>query len=1350
MAFAGTATKHKGLRRFMRLLAMITAMAMVLSMNPIIGLSINGETPTINSLDPSTGVPASSGNPGTRVKISGNDFGVIIGQVTFAPGIDVIPTRYEETADGMWEYKDKDGNDISWTTRSLNFMSGGSQKETNIGGSYAAFSVAGDRVAWIATKGPSYGIAKVYIDGNLKRTVDLYNATEIYRQEVFSESGLGNTGNKQLRIEVTGTKSGSANNTKVNIDAIDVGGFMTRENVTWTDSSIDINVPPGATTGRITVKTAADATCTSPGDFQVIKTPAITGLSPEYGVVGSSVTIVGTGFGISAAAVGGKVTFGGVDVTPTAPADWSDKSIEFKVPTDTTAGTKDVVVSNQAGSSNTRQYEVYEKPDIQGINPDIGSVGKITKITVKGVNFGTRREYVSKVIIGTIECEIISWVPESITANVPGTLDPGDFQVLVQNPAGEDSWASFKVVPKPEVYNIDPIRAKWGDQVHIDGNNFGKEDEGIVSINDQRLRQIIDQQSASIEYVGTWGTYNNSNCIGGSQGYSKKVGSSATFTFEGTSVTWIIAKHSNYGISKVYLDGVYDTNVDLYSPSYEWQSRVYTRSGLSVGTHTLRIEVAGTKNPSSSDYYTGIDAFSVSGNIVAWSNTAIDFLVPSLFSSGPLYVETPAGISLNQPNLLITNPLITSVTPNPAAANSTITVAGSNFGASKATVGGKLFFAGNEITPTSWSDTSITFTAPNQATTGDVQVTTNGTDIDHNGPSNKKSLTVSAPLPPPVIESVSGENGEMKGGPGQPVTITGHDFGTKIGKVNFNGVDAIPTRYEDNGGHTGYQFGGTWIQADDSHHSSGTINRTSIAGAQVTFSFDGTRASWIAAKGKEFGIAKVYVDGESKGTVDLFEDISGLKYQDPVFEVKGLASGPHTVRVEVTGTKNSKATGTAINIDAFDVGGGSLTKEVVWTDNAIAVYVPDLATTGHVQVTTDGGSDIYEVNGQVAIFNVVAPPSANAGSDQTVDEGKQVTLDGTGSSGSDLKYSWTKISGPAVTLANSDTVKPSLTSPTVTADTTLVFELTVTDKFGRKAADRVDITVKNVTSSSGGSSSGGSSSSGSTSTTASTTTSTTNKGTIHGFVLTTAHAPIQGTVVRAHNNGGGDYVVPANAGGEFRVSVPTGIYTMYYDAPGYVGQIQEAIVVNVGKETNVPNVLLSGSGGVSIAGTGLGEIGGFVLNTAHQPIPGTCIRINNILMPTNPGGEFRFTLVHPGTYNIYYDAPGYAGQVQEYIVVRAGQRTTTPTVLLSASVPGSNQIRGFVWDNAHHAIPGTAVRINATVIPTSGSGEFRFSNVYPGTYKIYYDAPGFVGQTQEGVRVQNGVITVVPTVILNH
>ena len=92
-----------------------------------------------------------------------------------------------------------------------------------------------------------------------------------------------------------------------------------------------------------------------------------------------------------------------------------------------------------------------------------------------------------------------------------------------------------------------------------------------------------------------------------------------------------------------------------------------------------------------------------------------------------------------------------------------------------------------------------------------------------------------------------------------------------------------------------------------------------------------------------------------------------------------------------------------------------------------------------------------------------APPIANAGPDVSVQEGDEVTLDGSGSMDPWLRgltFSWRQLDGPAATLAGADTATLTFTAPDVQRDATLTFGLVVMSADGRVGVE--DVTVVTV------------------------------------------------------------------------------------------------------------------------------------------------------------------------------------------------------------------------------------------------------------------------------------------------
>ena len=120
---------------------------------------------------------------------------------------------------------------------------------------------------------------------------------------------------------------------------------------------------------------------------------------------------------------------------------------------------------------------------------------------------------------------------------------------------------------------------------------------------------------------------------------------------------------------------------------------------------------------------------------------------------------------------------------------------------------------------------------------------------------------------------------------------------------------------------TSVAYAGVWEQGNtDRAWIGGTAAVSTIALARAELAFTGTRVSWIGFRGPQAGKARVFVDGALKTTVDTYAAAEQL--QAVLYTSATLSDSPHTLAIEVTGTKNSKATANYIVIDAFEVQSG--------------------------------------------------------------------------------------------------------------------------------------------------------------------------------------------------------------------------------------------------------------------------------------------------------------------------------------------------------------------------------------------------------------------------------------------
>ena len=167
----------------------------------------------------------------------------------------------------------------------------------------------------------------------------------------------------------------------------------------------------------------------------------------------------------------------------------------------------------------------------------------------------------------------------------------------------------------------------------------------------------------------------------------------------------------------------------------------------------------GSPQGTSTVTFNGVPAIATS-----WSATSIIVTVPLMATTGNVVV-TVSGSS-NGVAFTVTAPAIASLSQTQGFVGQSVTIAGTNFGATQGT--SVVSFNGVPATPTSWSAASIGVTVPTGATTGNITVTVGALT------SNGQSFTV---LPIPVLSTIL----PIFGAVGTPVVLTGNNFGSSQG-----------------------------------------------------------------------------------------------------------------------------------------------------------------------------------------------------------------------------------------------------------------------------------------------------------------------------------------------------------------------------------------------------------------------------------------------------------------------------------------------------------------------------------------------------------------------------------------
>jgi hypothetical protein len=136
------------------------------------------------------------------------------------------------------------------------------------------------------------------------------------------------------------------------------------------------------------------------------------------------------------------------------------------------------------------------------------------------------------------------------------------------------------------------------------------------------------------------------------------------------------------------------------------------------------------------------------------------------------------------------------------------------------------------------------------------------------------------------------------------------------------GLDYQPFAMEEKGlwvkvddGNSAITYSAGWNGATNTSGYGSTNHSVSTSGATATFTFTGIGARFHGFKRNDLGIADVFVDGTKKTSIDCYS--ADAAYDQVLYQIVGLTAGEHTVKVALSGSKNSASRGTGVVIDAF-------------------------------------------------------------------------------------------------------------------------------------------------------------------------------------------------------------------------------------------------------------------------------------------------------------------------------------------------------------------------------------------------------------------------------------------------
>jgi len=477
---------------------------------------------------------------------------------------------------------------------------------------------------------------------------------------------------------------------------------------------------------------------------------------PSSGPIGVPFTITGEGFGAYSSGI--TVTLIGGTTAPLTL--WSTTTIKGTVPGGLAPGEYPVLVKR--GTTTIANVEPFTvtAPALDSIMPSSGAIG--VPFVLTGESFGNYVANYTKVLIGGATAPLTLWTDTKIQGTVPGALDMGDHDVVVERAINGGvvriSSATFTLVT-PSVTGVTPSSGAIGVPFIITGANFGN-------------------------YVAS---------------YTKVLigGATAPLTlWTDTKIQGTIPGPLNPGDYNIVVERALNGGIVDTEPA---QFKVIAPSLFSIipssGSIGIGFTLMGANFGNYVANYTRVLIGGATAPLTLWTDSKIQGTVPGLLASGTYDVaverELNGGlVRTSTVAFTLVIPSIASVIPSSGAIGVPFTITGANFGNYVANY--TVVLIGGATAPlTLWNDTKIQGTIPG-VSPGDydlvVQRELNGGVVT--------TLPAQFKVIVPTLTGLTPSTGTI----GATFTLTGTDFGNYVAnytRVLIGGATAPLTLWSD-------------------------------------------------------------------------------------------------------------------------------------------------------------------------------------------------------------------------------------------------------------------------------------------------------------------------------------------------------------------------------------------------------------------------------------------------------------------------------------------------------------------------------------------------------------------------
>ena len=640
-------------------------------------------------------------------------------------------------------------------------------------------------------------------------------------------------------------------------------------------------------------------------------------------------------------------------------------------------------------------------PVITALSPTTASVG--SEVLVEGNNFGTLQGG-SQLLFNGNPLAVSVWTDTSITFTIPPGATSGPVMVSIAPGMNDSNQLRLEITTQP-------LPTSWSNQ-----------DVGPVG---------------SLMGIATFanGTY---TVTGGGTGIGGTADSmhfaSQPLVGDGSIVARLttIQSYANaYSQAGIMIRETLDETAQNAAVFYGWNSALYMtdRSGAGSSTVNQNSGLYGYTPPvwleltRAGNTFTG----SISSDGINWiqvGSTSISMaqaVYVGLVVSGVGYLEPATFDSVSISSSASPAPLISSLSATTASVGAQVEIVGNNFGAVQGS--GLVLLNGGPVTINLWSNTSIVFTVPSGATTGDLLVSVAPSMND----SNPVYFEVtSQPLPNPWVDEDIGLVGTLIGG----ATYSSGTFSVTGGGTSIGGTaDSMHFVYQPLSGdgsivarltnlpsnpYPGYPQAGVMIRESLSsgateataffgyNNATWMEERPSTGATMVNLSGNGmygfappewlelvrtgnTFTGYVSSDGTNWtqlasttismaqaAYVGLAVSGNAYLKTGTFDNVTVVQGTTPSVSSVSPVVGTYGTSVTITGSNFGAAQGTS----TVSFNGGTSSSVTSWSDSQIVATVPTSSPVGTGPVTVSVNSVSSPVT-TASLFTLISPVITN-------------------------------------------------------------------------------------------------------------------------------------------------------------------------------------------------------------------------------------------------------------------------------------------------------------------------------------------------------------------------------------